>query len=303
MKNLLTPKQIAGAINVSESSIKRWCDKGKIETSYTAGGHRRIHVSSILSFLRSSKHNLVNPQSLGLPDRSDISTKSYEEIQQMLVNALVNGDEGIVQQLIVEMILAESSIAKILDRHVAAAFNTIGDLWQCGQAEVYQERRACEMSVRALNELRRMTPDPAESAPVALGATPPGDHYQLATSMVELVLRNANWNATSMGANVPLESLAVAIRTHRPKLVWLSITHLESPDQFVAEYQSLYGEFSNQVTFVIGGQSADSELRQRINFSAFCENLQKLETFVSSIKFETPAPSFAANPIDAIASR
>ena len=57
MRELLTPKQVARAINVSESSVKRWCDKGVIPTQYTAGGHRRIPLSGLMEFLRSSTTN------------------------------------------------------------------------------------------------------------------------------------------------------------------------------------------------------------------------------------------------------
>jgi predicted site-specific integrase-resolvase len=31
-RGLLTPKQVARAIGVSESSLKRWCDKGVLPT-------------------------------------------------------------------------------------------------------------------------------------------------------------------------------------------------------------------------------------------------------------------------------
>ena len=59
MRDLLTPKQVARAIDVSESSIKRWCDKGVIPTQYTAGGHRRITMADTLEFLRTGKYQLV----------------------------------------------------------------------------------------------------------------------------------------------------------------------------------------------------------------------------------------------------
>ena len=42
MKPLLSPKELADAIGVSESSIKRWVDNGEIQATKTSGGHRRI---------------------------------------------------------------------------------------------------------------------------------------------------------------------------------------------------------------------------------------------------------------------
>jgi methanogenic corrinoid protein MtbC1 len=287
MKSELTPRQIATAIRVSESSIKRWCDKGKIQTSYTAGGHRRIPINAILTFLRSSKHDLINPQAIGLPERSNVVSNGYEETLSSLVDAMVNGNETLMRQTVVELFLAEESIPKILDDYIAAAFHKIGSLWECGQVEVFQERRACEMSVRILNEVRAVSPGPSVNSPLAIGASPAGDLYRMPSMMVEVVLRNANWNATSMGENVPLESLAVAVRTQRPKLFWLSVSHVESEDQFVADYQNFYNEFAGQLTFVVGGRRLTEELRQRIKFSAYCSNMQELDSFIKSIPIPT----------------
>ena len=38
----LSPRQLAVAIGVSESSLKRWADDGRLAVERTAGGHRRI---------------------------------------------------------------------------------------------------------------------------------------------------------------------------------------------------------------------------------------------------------------------
>jgi len=37
----LSPRELAEALGVSESSLKRWVDAGKIAASRTEGGHRR----------------------------------------------------------------------------------------------------------------------------------------------------------------------------------------------------------------------------------------------------------------------
>jgi MerR family transcriptional regulator, light-induced transcriptional regulator len=67
MHEHLTPKQVARAIGVSEASLKRWCDKGLIHSVRTAGGHRRLPLADVMSFLRKSGHPLVSPEVLGLP--------------------------------------------------------------------------------------------------------------------------------------------------------------------------------------------------------------------------------------------
>ena len=47
MKTTISPRQVARAIGVGESTLKRWCDRGLIPMLKTAGGHRRLAVSDV----------------------------------------------------------------------------------------------------------------------------------------------------------------------------------------------------------------------------------------------------------------
>ena len=52
MPSLLSPRQFAAAIGVSESSVRRWADGGQIKMTRTAGGHRKIARSEAIRFIR-----------------------------------------------------------------------------------------------------------------------------------------------------------------------------------------------------------------------------------------------------------
>ena len=66
MKQHFSPRELAGALGVSESSIKRWADAGEIRIRRTAGGHRRIPAAEAAHFIRRSGHPLARPEMLGL---------------------------------------------------------------------------------------------------------------------------------------------------------------------------------------------------------------------------------------------
>ncbi|MCA9123804.1 MAG: helix-turn-helix domain-containing protein [Planctomycetaceae bacterium] len=284
MRDLLTPKQVARAINVSESSVKRWCDKGVIPTQYTAGGHRRITMAGILDFVRSGKYELANPEALGLPATSGQTTRVVERAREQLVEALIAGDDAVCRQIAVDMYLAEHSVSVLCDDVFAAAFREIGERWSCGEAEVYQERRGCEITLRLLHELRVILPAPPADAPLAIGGATSGDQYSLGTTMAELVLRDAKWNAVSLGDNLPFETLSAAIKQQRPRLFWLSCSHIANESEFLAGYSELYDEFGMDVAFVVGGYALSDGLRQQMKFSAYCDNMQHLEGFAQTLR-------------------
>lgn len=182
------------------------------------------------------------------------------------------------------MYLAEHSISVICDDVFAAAFRQIGDRWACGSAEVYQERRGCEIALRVVHELRALLPAPPQDAPLAIGGASSGDQYNLGTSMAELVLRDAHWNAVSLGDNLPFATLAAAIREQCPRLFWLSCSHIADEPDFLAGYRELHDEFGMDVAFVLGGYALNESLRQKMKYSAYCDNMQHLEGFAQTLR-------------------
>jgi methanogenic corrinoid protein MtbC1 len=289
MRELLTPKQVARAIDVSESSVKRWCDKGVISTQYTAGGHRRITMAGLLAFLRETKHDLVHPEALGLPPVSGHSVRVVDRAREQAVVALLRGDEPRCLQIMIDLYLAEHSISVICDDVFAAAFRAIGDRWACGEAEVYQERRGCEISLRVLHALRSFLPPPPEHAVSAIGGAAAGDQYRLGTAMAELVLRDAKWNAISLGNNLPFDTLAAAIRKHRPKLFWLSCSYIADESEFLTGYSELHEEFGSNVAFVVGGYALTDQVRPKMKYSICCDNMKQLVEFAHTLLGPTVA--------------
>jgi len=280
---LLTPKQVARAIGVSESSLKRWCDRGTIETVKTAGGHRRIPLAGILAFLRDSGHAVVRPEVLGLPAALGQGERTWERSRSRLSAALVAGDEDVARQVVFDLYLARHLLAEIADLLVHPVLIEIGRRWQCGEAEVYQERRACEIANRIFHELRALIPEAPANAPLALGATPAGDQYRLPTLLVELVLREAGWQAISLGSNLPFSTLAAAIARYRPRLFWLSVSHLEDEASFVEQYNAFYEHLNPRPAIILGGHALTEPIRKQLTFAAHGDNLRQLVAYVESL--------------------
>jgi excisionase family DNA binding protein len=280
----LTPRQLAFATGVSESSIKRWCDSGEIETVRTPGGHRRIPLSGAIQFVRQGEYVLVQPHLLGLPEDVGRGGLKLDDAWQTLASALEAADEDGARRVLFGLYLNRERMSAIGDRVIAPAFSTIGHRWETGEVEVFQERRAFEITRNLLHELRLAQAPLSAAAPAALGGALSGDEYALAPILVELVLRECGWNARYLGTNLPVSSLSAAVERTRPRLAWLSVSHIPDETAFLKSFGQLQATAAESHTaLVVGGRALEPPLRRQMAYSAFCETLLHLETFAAQL--------------------
>jgi MerR family transcriptional regulator, light-induced transcriptional regulator len=284
MTDFFSPKEVATAIGVSESSLKRWVDKGLIPAEKTGGGHRRMTLDAVLRFLREQGRALSEPEAIGLPAESGRRPTSSDSDLQDFLRFLLSGDEPSARRIVMDAFLNGFSAAKIFDAIIVPAFIEIGNLWHCGTLEVYQERRACETCSRVVHELRRAVGSGPTDGPVAIGGTLDGDPYSIASSMSEVVLRECGWRALSLGNMLPFNTLLKAVENDRPRLMWLSVTSIRSPEQFAANLNVLFDTATSfGCVLVVGGQALTAEIRPMLRYTTYCDNFRHLEAFSKTI--------------------
>ncbi|MEL6105759.1 MAG: B12-binding domain-containing protein [Planctomycetota bacterium] len=286
-----SPRQVAGSLQVSESSVKRWCDQGIIPTIRTVGGHRRITVDGLREFLAATDRTL-DAASLGL-EAADLETavakhrnpaipgEGNEPVQQEFRSALAAGDEQRCRALIDDRLSVGWTRAEAAEDLIADAMRGLGDAWNCGDLEVYQERRSCNICTRLIYSLRDSMPKLPDNAPIAIGGAPETDPYQLPTALVELALREGGWRAIDLGNDLPLESMIQAVKDYRPRLVWLSVTSVADRSRFVREQNKLADSLEPDVAFLVGGRGLDDGLRPKLRYTAHCDSLRHLIEFAS----------------------
>lgn len=283
-RNSITTRQAAQALGVSEASLKRWCDQGLLPAVRTPGGHRRLPLSGVVQFVRERHLELVRPNLLGLPDFTPRTPGDTEAFRVAVQTALELADEHELRRLVVGSYLAGVPAAVILDDLVAPAFRAIGDRWAHGAVAVYEERRAVELCTRELHQLRMFLPAPRPDAPQAIGGTLTDDPYSLPTTMLEIALCEAGWRAKSYGCGLPAATLVDALRKVRPRVLWLSVSTFGSEQQFLTDYATLYAMAQELgVAVLVGGRMLSAELRARIQYSAYGDNLRHAVAFVRAL--------------------
>lgn len=247
---LVTPRQLAEAIGVSESSLKRWSDAGKIEVSRTEGGHRRITIGEAVRFIRDTRAQVVRPELLGLPRRAAAA--------EALTELFIQGDARAVISHVAAQFLDGVPVAALCDGPLRAALTRIGELWRESVEGVMIEHRATAVCVDALATLRAMLPDPEVGAHAAVGGAPTGDPYLVPSMMCATALHDIGMRAVNLGPESPLDVLARAAKDERAALAWVSVTSPVEPGT-AAVLEHFCDDMAKQGTVVVlGGRQREA---------------------------------------------
>jgi excisionase family DNA binding protein len=272
----LSTPEAAAILGVSVSTVKRWVDDGILPAHKTAGGHRKLLRAEVLAMARRG----------GFP-RGDLSILSLREPADTLAEALLHGDGVMTTCLIRRLYESGMSIEVLADRVVSPALAKVGHDWEQQRIDVWQEHRGSQLCAAALFDLREELQNRAErERPLALGGAPGGDPYLVPSLLVELTLLDNGWEATNLGPDTPLKSLAHAIQELQPKLVWLSVTYIRDEQEFIAGCARVFEEVVKiGALLAVGGQalSSSSWLRSQIPHSFYGETLSQFASFAQMI--------------------
>jgi MerR family transcriptional regulator, light-induced transcriptional regulator len=247
---LISPRYLAEALGVSESSLKRWVDAGKITAARTDGGHRRIELAEALRFIRETGTPVAKPELLDLPE-----VASAGDAGDRLYDHLVSGDTVAARGWLFARYLEGSTIAELADGPIRTAMHALGDMWRHDPHGVFVEHRATAAVLQAIAQLRSMLAEAQLSAPLAIGGAPSGDPYLVPSQLAAMVLEETGMRTVNLGPDTPVAAFEHAVAQHRPKLVWLSISSALAPGRARAIARWLES-LPSSVTVSIGGQQA-----------------------------------------------
>lgn len=287
MKPILTPRELAQAIGVSESSVKRWVDDGAIEASRTAGGHRRIPIAAAVRFIRGSESVVARPELLGLADVASVAgglPAEGEEADALFAHLIAGRDEQ-AKALIVSLYLGGSSVAEVVDGPLQEAMRRIGELWEHRSDGIFLEHRATAIALHAMARLRTLLAHDT-GGPLAVGGGAPDDHHLLPTQCAATVLEAAGFGAVDLGANLPVESAELAAEQLGAGLVWLSVSTDQVPTDLGSQIRGMADRLNERrVPVVVGGVASQwLGLRSRDNLR-LCASMAELEAVAQGLLF------------------
>lgn len=289
MKSPLTTEfvstaQAAEALGVSVSTVKRWVEDGILPAQKTAGGHRKLLAADVVELSRQGKLPSRDLASLKLRFSKDRLPQA-EALEQHLYPALVEGDAATVRSTLHGAYQAGMAIETLADQVIAPSMQQIGVDWESGKIDVMHEHRASQLCAAALFELKAVLDvRSTRERPLAVGGALEGDFSVLPSLLAQMVLLDSGWEAINLGPNTPLSSFRRALDDIKPRLLWISLSHLPDQGEFIQQYRELYEAAEKAGTaMVVGGRALGEAVRTQIPYTSYGDNLSHLAAFARTL--------------------
>ena len=176
----------------------------------------------------------------------DYVEKCYGAVLAFDAHALESHFENAIVELGTEL---------FIEKVLTPLLTLIGERWRIGELRPVHEHMASAI-VRSLTYILRNNNPCSPDAPRMIVATPINQLHELGALLAGIIAELKGWKVTYLGANLPAEEIAAAVRFTDANAVTVSISY-KSDDLLISkELRRLRKLIGNEVALIVGGREA-----------------------------------------------
>jgi MerR family transcriptional regulator, light-induced transcriptional regulator len=284
-----------------------------VKPTRTDGGHRvytdlDIARLKLLNQATGNGHSISQIANLSLDELKNLLKKEGSSITQALEKPKpLNGSRLHVAEDYVQKCYAavlafdahaleshfENAIVELgteifIEKLLNPLLTLIGDRWRTGELRPVHEHMASSI-VRSLTYILRNNSPCSPNAPKMIVSTPINQLHELGALLAGIIAELKGWKVTYLGANLPAEEIAAAVKFTNARAVTLSISYRTDDVLIAKELRRLRKLIGNDVALVVGGRAAGHyeavldqvgvlEIKSYDHFKEILEDLSKRNT-------------------------
>jgi DNA-binding transcriptional MerR regulator/methylmalonyl-CoA mutase cobalamin-binding subunit len=264
---------------VKSDLVRAWERRYQAVTpTRTAGGHR-VYTDQDIARLK-----LLNQATGHGHSISQIAQFSLDELKKLLQQedaysqishtALMTGDKKFLAEDYIEKCYAtvlafdaraleshfENAIVELgseafIEELLTPLLTRIGERWKTGELRPIHEHMTSSV-IRSLTYILRNNNPSPDNAPRMIVSTPIGQLHELGALLAAIMAELNGWQVTYLGANLPAEEIAAAVKYTHAKAVTISISFNADDHIIPKEMRRLRKLIGNNIALIVGGRAA-----------------------------------------------
>ncbi len=235
----------------------------KLLNQATNNGHSisqiaRLSLEELKTLLKSEENCSTLTNSLRYVEKSISSSTNRHHIAEDYVEKCYNSVLAFDAQALehhFENAIVELGTELFIEKLLNPLLTLIGDRWRTGELRPVHEHMATAI-VRSLTYiLRSNTPCPAD-APKMIVCTPINQLHELGALLAGIIAEFKGWRVIYLGANLPAEEIAAAVKYTDASAVTISISYKTDELLITKELRRLRKLIGNNITLIVGGRAA-----------------------------------------------
>jgi len=150
---------------------------------------------------------------------------------------------------------AALGVASLVEDVVLPLMEQVGQRWEEGALTISQEHLASAVARTHLDQIRSSFRAPT-FAPRIIITTPSKQIHEIGALAVAIVAAMQGWHVTYLGANLPSEDIASAVRLSGARAIALSLVYPVDDSGLASELKRLRELIGSGVALLVGGRAA-----------------------------------------------
>jgi DNA-binding transcriptional MerR regulator/methylmalonyl-CoA mutase cobalamin-binding subunit len=210
-------------------------------------------ISDVAALETESLRALVSEDSLQAPADTAVDNGKPRALLDEAMDALENLDRYRLHRVLSDASV-EMSGPGFRQQLIVPLLSTIGERWKEGSLRIVHEHLASTI-IRSFFGAPR-NPALAPRAPRIIVTTPAGQYHELGALMACAVAEEIGWDVVYLGAALPAEEIAAAVKQIGAKAVALSLCFRESDSHALDELNRLRNLLGPDIPIFVGGNAA-----------------------------------------------
>jgi len=230
-KTILSTADVARLFSVTETTVKRWSDEGRLKCQKTPGGHRKFEIRNVVDFAEKNNFEPVGALAFATDDklaqRIQVAMlgRDFSELVAAFVEAALFPDRMELFMFLSYLYQHRVQLWEMHDLVIRPGMAEIGERWIRGEIGVNHEHRGSYETLDALAKLQAQIHIRESTGRSVVCACMQDELHEIGLRCASYLFESEGWMTTYLGARMPDDAIASAVHEMKPDVLCLSVTN------------------------------------------------------------------------------